>query len=101
MIRVVSSALSVGAEGAVFYFMRCFTFFEKIRLYLTKKVKYKYINREKSKVRDMRGVMPILRRSVLTSLDRLRRFLQCKHIVAVGLRGFLLLAAAVKILVDL
>ena len=54
MIRVVSPALSVGAEGAVFYFMRCFTFFEKIRLYLTKKVKYNNRKENKSKVNQMK-----------------------------------------------
>ena len=52
MIRESSmlAALSVGAEGAAFILMGCFTFLEKTRLYLTKKVKYNNRNQGKSKV---------------------------------------------------
>ena len=53
MIRVMSAALSVRAGRAVFYFMGYFTFFEKIRLYLTKKVKYNNRKQGKSKVNQI------------------------------------------------
>mgnify|MGYP000863469609 CR=1 FL=1 len=53
MIRFMSAALSVGAEGAVFHFMGYFTFFEKIRLYLTKKVKHNDRKQDKSKVNQI------------------------------------------------
>ena len=54
--RYLILSFSVGAEGAVFYFMRCFTFFEKIRLYLTKKVKYNDGKEQKSKVNQIEEV---------------------------------------------